>query len=391
MKTKRSTLDFSILFVSTFVLCAVASSLRAEPIQRIWLSHSSGNTQELTINWESEAPTDAVVEYGDSEGLGQRVTGEDKARRQHVVVPFAPGTGRLYYRVGSGDSASAIYSVQRYPEDEFRVAIIGDWGSGRKLLEEGLPRDAPHILMTVGDNVPNLWNEGKEGTKAFSALIDSHADLFRSIPFMPILGNHDREITARGPKPPEHAVYDIEAMAFREFFALPDDEWKWEIAFPEFNIRFIALDLNHLSDLGTTWQTCHPWKADSEQFQWYKTAIREAREGYVVTLMNESYRALKAAGPTLWMDEYTKGSALVTGFGYFAERAEPAPGFPYYNTSVNGHGTLYLDKTSQFHASVDSYLLLTLKAKGKTMRAELKALDGSGVLDGIDIPQRGRR
>ena len=115
-------------------------------------------------------------------------------------------------------------------------------------------KDDPHLLVTGGDNVPNLYQPGKEGTKAFASLIDDHPEIFRRFPFLPILGNHDREITPRGPKPPDHSVYDIEAKAYREFFALPGDEWRWTLDLPAFDLSLIALDLNHIQDFGTTWQ-----------------------------------------------------------------------------------------------------------------------------------------
>ena len=42
-------------------------------------------------------------------------------------------------------------------------------------------------------------------------------------------------------------------------------------------------------------------------------------------------------------------SACITGFGYFAERAE-VDGVPYYNTSLSGTGNQYPDPHSQFLA-----------------------------------------
>jgi hypothetical protein len=141
---------------------------------------------------------------------------------------------------------------------ELRVAVVADWGYAKPDLS-ALMMDDVHVLMTAGDNVPNLHASGREGVKAFAALIDSQPALFRRIPFMPVLGNHDREIRPRGPKPPPEAVYDVEATAYREFFALPGDEWRWTFSFPDFSARFIALDLNHIRDFGTTWQTCHAY------------------------------------------------------------------------------------------------------------------------------------
>jgi hypothetical protein len=60
---------------------------------------------------------------------------------------------------------------------------------------------------------------------------------------------------------------------FLHFFELPGEEWKWSFDLPAFDARFIALDLNHISDLGTTWQTCHPFLPGSEQFEWYQQLI----------------------------------------------------------------------------------------------------------------------
>jgi hypothetical protein len=77
---------------------------------------------------------------------------------------------------------------------------------------------------------------------------------------MPVLGNHVKVIRPRGDKPPDEPVYDISATAFRKFFDLPNDEWRWYFDVPDFDVRFVALDLNHISDLGTTWQSCHSYK-----------------------------------------------------------------------------------------------------------------------------------
>ncbi len=366
-----------------------ALPLDAAPIKRIWLSHMTEDPSELVVNWETETPTPSVVEFGEGPGLGERVEKEGLSTRHHVGIPFGHGNGRLHYRVGTGDEVSAVHSVKRYPEEELRAVVVGDWGFAPGRDFSSLLLDDPHLLLTAGDNVPSLYQPGKEGTKAFAALIDEHPEIFRSIPFLPILGNHDHEITPRGPKPPEHPVYDVEATAFREFFALPGDEWKWRFEIPRFDLALVALDLNHIQDYGTTWQSCHAWQSDSPQFLWYAKTMDELGAGFIVTLMNEKRTSLEMAGKGAWLGHFQKGSALVTGFGYFAERAALPGGLPYFNTCLKGDGDLYKDPESRFHARVDSYLLLTLKAGAATMAAELKGLDGA-VLDRIEIPKRGQ-
>jgi hypothetical protein len=70
-------------------------------------------------------------------------------------------------------------------------------------------------------------------------------------------------------------------MAFRRFFALPNDGWKWRFDIPAFDVRFVALDLNHITDQKNTWQTCHPFHKDSEQFDWYRAVMAKTDRKFV--------------------------------------------------------------------------------------------------------------
>lgn len=371
------------VFLATFAALPVS----AAPIERIWLSHEDPTPATLTINWETGEPSPSVVSYGSGPELGSKTEAGGLATRHHVRVPFEPGSGELHYRVGEGDSASAVHRVRRYPLDLLRIAVVADWGFAKDPDLSALLRDEPHLLLSGGDNVPDLHGQGREGTAAFAALIDAHPDLFRRLPFLPILGNHDREIRPRGSEPPTEPVYDIEATAYRDFFALPGDEWKWSFGIPAFDLALVALDLNHISDFGTTWQTCHAWQEDSEQFRWYEAAMKESGAGFVVTLMNERQTMLAGLAKGAWQREFRKGNALITGFGYFQERAELEGGLPVFNTALKGTGSLYLDPRTRFHAAEDGYLLLTLRAGLPVMRVEIKNLKGA-VLDGVDIPKR---
>jgi hypothetical protein len=77
-----------------------------------------------------------------------------------------------------------------------------------------------------------------------------------------------------------------------------------------------------------------------------------------------------------WGKLFSRGTIAITGFGYFAERAD-VDGFTYYNTAL-GIGARYPDPKSKFFESVASYMLLTITKQ--TMTVELKGLDGR-VLD----------
>jgi hypothetical protein len=100
---------------------------------------------------------------------------------------------------------------------------------------------------------------------------------------------------------------------------------------------------------------------------------------FVVTLYNERNASVRAQADGSWGEMLRRGTIAITGFGYFAERAE-VDGFTCYNTSLNGKGNRYPDPKSDFLASEDSYILLTVTKNPLKMAVEIKDLDGE-VLD----------
>ena len=363
-----------------FCLALLASPLSASEIQRIWLTCNSHHPDRIVVNWQSEQPGASVVHFGLSPESLQTITQPGHGRLHHVEIPLTKRDTTWHYSVQTGDATSPLATFKAFPTDVLRVAIAADWQSLPDL--SALRKDDVHLLLTAGDNIRNLWQTcgpGKQDCiEPYMQLIGKYPQLFRSTPFMSVLGNHDREAHPRGKQPPQHAVYDVDATAFRRVFALPDEEWKWHFDLPAFNLRFIALDFNHTSDFGTTWQTCHPFDRDSAQYRWYEQLTR-SNPGHTVTLYNERNATMRNKIQGAWQKLFRRGTLCVTGFGYFAERAE-VDGLTCYNTSLSGTGTKYPDPHSKFLAGQDSYLLLTCDRAAGTMTAELKNLKGD-VLD----------
>lgn len=367
-------------FLATAFLLLSSSSAFAQ-VERVWLSHRTNDPSKLVVNWMTKEPGESVVRYGKTSSYGHDVRMANNSTIHHVEIPIKELDGVYHYSVSTGSQSSKDATFKAYPTDVLRVAVAADW--------QGLPnlsaiiKDDVHLLLTAGDNISNthqLCGAGnKECVKPYAQLIDRYPDLFRSTPFMPVLGNHDKEMRPRGRKPPEEPVYDIAATAFRRFFELPDDEWKWQFDIPNFDIRFVALDLNHTSDFGTTWQACHSFKKGSEQFGWYRKLMADQSRKFVVTLYNERNGSMRAQEQGAWHDMFRKGTIAITGFGYYAERAV-VDGFTYYNTSLSGKGNQYPDSKSKFLKGADSYILLTLTKNPAKMKVEIKGLDGA-VLD----------
>ncbi|QDV71367.1 hypothetical protein Poly24_51020 [Rosistilla carotiformis] len=362
--------------VLILLLLFVASDLAvATEIRRIWLTHKSNDPSRIVVNWMSESEGDSVVRFGLTTDYDKTVRVDETTTLHHVEIPLEHRDAVYHYSVSSGDQRSKDATFKAYPSDELRIAIVADWQSKPDL--SSIRNDDVHLLLTAGDNIANLFPACGEGTKdcvkPYAALIDAYPDLFRSTPFMPALGNHDRQIRPRGKMPPEEAVYDVDATAFRKSFELPGDEWKWHFDIPQLDLRVIALDFNHISDFGTTWQTCHRFDEASPQFLWYQQQMANP-PGFVVTLYNERNASIRNQANKQWHELFRRGTCCVTGYGYFAERAE-VDGFPYYNSSLSGSGAQYRDPHSKFLAGEDSYLLLTLQ-RGGAMAVKIKSLSG---------------
>jgi hypothetical protein len=369
-----------------FFTGSLLTSLQGE-VERVWLTHQSSDPERIVVSWESSAAGPSVVHFGPTPQLGAVMEIAGHRTLHHVEIPATGRHAMIHYTAGDGVVQTPVFSFKTPPEDELRVAVVGDWGFAKGKDLPALMKDDVHLLVTAGDNVAGLHEKGCEGTKAFSALIDRHPALFRSTPLLPILGNHDREIRPRGPRPPAEPVYDVAATAYRQFFALPGPEWRWHFDLPDFDLRLIALDLNHLTDHGTTWQTCQAWGPESEQYLWYRKLMEEPTPGYVITLMNEKQTTVDSAAKGIWHEAFRRGSALITGFGYFAERAELEGGLPYFNTCLKGDGSPYKDPSSAFFARTDNYLLLTFNKRADTMKVQFKSLQGE-VLDTREIKRR---
>ena len=368
------------------LLLLVATAAHAQ-VESVWLTHQSTDPSRIVVNWETAKPTNSVVNYGLTAKHDRVVTAEGTTTLHHVEITIPEKDVTWHYSVGSGADASPDATFKGYPTKELRVAVIGDWMAGPGKDLSALRKDDVHLLLTAGDNVPSLHGKGREGVKAFSAFIGQAPEILRSTPLMPVLGNHDKETKPRGARPPDEPTYDPGATAYREFFALPGDEWKWHFDIADFDVRFIALDIQHIGDFGNNWRTCHAFDETSEQFRWFNERMDETKAGFVFPIINERQSSLSGLTKGAWHRQFTRGSALISGFGYFGERAELDGGLPYFNTCIKGDGDVYKDAKNQFLTREDNYLLLTFRKDQDSMTVQFKNLRGE-ILDTREIGKR---
>ncbi|NPA36370.1 MAG: hypothetical protein GXO47_05925 [Chlorobi bacterium] len=368
---------------TALLLLVVLSGCLSKPhknIEKIWLSYNDDTSSEIIINWESPEPGNSEVYLYKGEDEVYSSVDKKASTLHHVAVPVKE-SAEYRYKVRTGEYESAFNTFRSLPEKgELKVVVIADWGYNDTADFSNIYKENPDLVVTCGDNVPDLYHFGKQGDKhcinSYLRLVGLYPGLFKHIPFMPVMGNHDHQLYPRGPEPPaDYMVYDTLGTAFMEFFELPGDEWKWEFKIPDFNLRLIGLDLHHIHDYGTNWQTCHAYHKNSPQYKWYTKKMSEDFNGYTVTLMNANAPDMRNVDDAIW-DEYLKrNSAVITGSGYYAEKAI-IDSVPFLNTSLVA-GDVWpdaIDPRADYSESISTYILLTVN--DSSVVAAFKTLDG---------------
>ena len=374
-----------IVALFSFVSCMLAE---VAPLpSALWLTHQRNYPTALMVNWATDRPEESVVCFGKTEECKLRVALKGVATLHHVEIPL-PEKGPFFYRLEREGKLSDVVRFQGLADEELRIAMVADWGFATADVSAIL-KDNPHMLVSGGDHIAKLHGSGISGDVAkmnllpHLKLLEKYPELFRSRPFMPVLGNHDREIRPRAALTALKApVYDVDATAYLQLFPLPDDGWKWHYTIPAFGLRLVGLDLNHLSDMGTLLQSCHSFSTGSPQLTWYsKIMRRQPAPLLTITLFNAKSSVVRNLVKGDWGRHIRRGTLAATGFGYFGERAQDKYGFPWYNTSLNGKGDLYKDSGSKFHVRENNYLLFTIKRGEARVKTEIKKLSDGTSLD----------
>ncbi len=381
------------LTIMKFPLIALSLALWSPSIfakvERIWLTHQSADNNQIVVSWETTQPGDSTVEFGTSPELGQSVKVAGRHTLHHVEIPIPQRDVVYHYRVKSGGQVSEIHTFKGYPSKLLRIAIVANIRADSKLNFAAIKKDDPHLLLSSGDTAMQYQfatEADKEATKSHSTAIDTQADLFKTTPFMVSLGNLDRKIRPNGLSL-EEPGYDITATGYRKFFALPGKEWIWTWDIPDFDLRFISVDMSHTGDFGQPNQACNAFDKNSEQFKWFEETMESTKAGYVITVFGETSSTVRRHAEGGWKRLIEKGTLAISGECYHAERTE-VDGMTYYNSSLRGNGTFGHDPQAAFSDKTASYQLLTLDREAGTLKSELKALDDGRVLDSKTFTKR---
>lgn len=380
---------FPVLFVGALLSLMTAFPASAG-VNRIWLTHQSPDPSKIVVSWQTAEPGPSLVEFGTSAALGETVSVEGSRTLHHVEIPLAEKDVVYHYRVKTGSQESPVATFKGYPTKELRIGVVANLRADAKIDLSALKKDDVHLLLSSGDTAMQYQfceENQPECVESHGTLVDTQAELFRTTPFLPTLGNLDRKIRPKSDGP-EKPAYDIPATAYRNFFALPGEEWIWTYAIPDFDLQLVSVDMNHTGDFGTPDQSCHPFGADSEQIGWYRGEMEATKAGQVITLFGETGSRVRSHAGGEWKRLIAKGTMAISGEAYHAERTM-AEGLPYYNTSVRGNGNFGIDPDHAFRDLAGGYLLITVDQATGAMKVAVKNLEGT-VLDEQTIAKKAR-
>ena len=204
----------------------------------------------MTVMWETEAATTAVVEYGLSFPPKETVKVEKADTMGEVVLSKLEPNTKYFYRVVCTDDAGRkvegkplTFMTAPGPDDAFSFTIIGDTQRNpaitakvAKLMWERRPNFVVHCGDVVDDGAAKWQWTGD--------LFKPCSELFGRVAVFPCIGNHEKN----------HDHY-------YKYFSLPKPEYYYSYKYG--NAEFFVLDTNGRRDL----------TEKGEQYKWLEKSL----------------------------------------------------------------------------------------------------------------------
>lgn len=143
--------------------------------------------------FETDLPTRAYVEYGQTASLGQRITSAAGGLAVHhsVTLTSLAKQKPVHYRLVVDGEPTPSYRFHTAPRagDPLRFVVYGDVRGGHRVHQRivgAILREAPDFVLATGDLVLRGSDEA-DWQKFFSIA----RQLLSGVPYYPVAGNHD--------------------------------------------------------------------------------------------------------------------------------------------------------------------------------------------------------
>lgn len=345
----RTSLSFALGLPFVVALGSVPLHAAAADLERHPYLQSATPTS-ITVVWTTQADSTGAVELGPMpDQLDTMVPSAGSGIQHEVLLSGLEPNTRYYYRVlgdgaplAGGDEAHTFLTPPSVgTRAKFRAWIVGDSGTGGSMQAQ--VRDAmvqhtgsypPHIFLHMGDMA---YSDGTydEFTDKFYA---PYADVMRSIPVWPTLGNHEGHTSDSGTQSgPYYGGYVLPTAGQAGGLASGTEAY---YAFDYGNVHFVVLD-SHDSPRSPggpmlTWLQNDLLATDQEWIiaYWHHPPYTKGShdsdvEGQLIDMRENALPILEAAGVDL----------VLGGHSHIYERSFLLDG-AYQTPSVAGVGVL---------------------------------------------------
>jgi predicted MPP superfamily phosphohydrolase len=212
MQIKRLNLvSLGFLILSLGVLLAQERLSKGPVIQNV-------QTNRATVNWVTTRTAGEVWKQGAAAGTPV----EEQIYHQVELAGLEPGTAYRYDLRQYGIEAQVSFTTPPAGDKPFSFIVFGDNRTRhevhRKVVERVLT-EKPQFILNTGDLVGDGLNPAE-----WDRFFEIEKDLLRTVPYYPVLGNHERD-----------------APAFSRYFTFPGGN-SYHYSFDWGNAHFVGLD-----------------------------------------------------------------------------------------------------------------------------------------------------
>lgn len=323
--------------------------------------------QQLTetsvlIRWHTDIPTDGTIHWGETKTIDRVATGGSGQWHDARLTGLKPATTYHYQVQAGADDQMLIESFRTDagPTGTVTFGVLGDSGTdtaAQHTMASVLAAQEPQLVLHTGDVVY------PRGAACFyqARFYDPYSNLLGSVPFYPVVGNHD--LKSQGGKP------------FFTTFDLPANNPQHSERYYSFDagpVHFVALDSELYHGDGGGGVTAATQKA------WLEQDLQQTKQPWkVVYLHRPLYSSGEHGGDTKIRADLAPIFArygvnvVFSGHDHDYERFKPMDGVTYI-VSGGGGAALYTVKPgpqTAFAAKADNILKVTASPARLTIAA----------------------
>lgn len=229
--------SLSAFVVSLLILVA---TVQAQDTSGLLLGPSLTAPSPTSVNvWWHLASESAnhTVEYGKTRDLGMKATSTEGTRYPQIELTGLENGAKYYYRVVSGAEHSDMYEFTLPKADEpLNIVFWADNQSGYQIFtDKTVPKMTelqPDLLITAGD----LVDRGGVYEQWGQQLYGPARELFRTVPWYPVRGNHD---------------YNGGAELANDMLKLPNNSHWYAVSYGP--LRLVFMDTNVQDEAQLQW------------------------------------------------------------------------------------------------------------------------------------------